>query len=149
MALSISVEADITTDVGRRTREGVRRFLEDGADRGHAEALDRVPVDRGTLQQALASFDPTWEDGALRYGVQDLPYARAQEWGTDGYYPPLEPLLEWSERVTGSKGLGYYVARVKIPEEGITAHPYMTPARERQKSWYKSHSISEYVKEEF
>lgn len=149
MALEIDIDMELAQGVGPKVEQGVRDYLEDGADKGHAVALDKVPVDRGTLQQALASYPPTWVDGSLRWGVQDTPHARPMEFGTGPYYPPLEPLLEWSERVTGSKGLGYYVARVKIPTEGIDAQPYARPGRDAQKSYYSSHSVSDYIEDQF
>jgi hypothetical protein len=70
------------------------------------------------------------------------------EFGTEPYYPPLQPLLEWSERVTGGKGLGYYVAREKIPNEGIDAHPYARPGAEKTKQYLKGNSFGEYLDNE-
>jgi hypothetical protein len=149
MALEIDIDAEIADGIGPKVEQGVKEYLMDGADKGHAVAVDRAPVDRGTLLQALSSFPPTWVDGSVRYGVQDVPHARPMEFGTAPYYPPLEPLLEWSERVSGGKGLGFYVARVKIPSEGIDAQPYMRPGRDAQESWYGSHGVGEYLDEQF
>ena len=85
----------------------------------------------------------------IRWGVRDTPYARPMEEGTAPFHPPLEPLLEWSQRVTGEKGLGYYVALHKIPTEGITAQPYIAPGVRSQVSWYDSHSPKKYIDREF
>ena len=148
MALNAEVDANITKDMGPRAIRGVKQYLRDGAERGHAEAVDRAPVDRGTLQRAVAEFMPTWEGDTLRWGVRDIPYARPMEFGTGGFYPPLQPLLEWAERVSGDKGLGFYVARVKIPEEGIDAQPYIRPGRDAQAKWYRSHSADSYIRDE-
>jgi len=148
MALTAEVDANITTDMGSKAMRGVRQYLRDGAERGHAEAVDRAPVDRGTLQRAVAEFMPTWDGDTLKWGVRDIPYAKPMEFGTGPYYPPVQPLLDWGQRVAGDEGLGWYVARVKIPEEGITAQPYIRPGRDAQTKWYRSHSAREYIRRE-
>lgn len=144
--LSVDVSIDKIDNVGVKTREGMTKYFEKGADRGFAEAMDRAPVDRGELMRNM--FSPTREKGEIKWGVRDTPYARPMEFGTEPFYPPLEPLLEWSQRVAGDTGLGYYVARVKIPEEGIDAQPYARPGRDAQIRWYRSHSPSDFVDRE-
>jgi len=126
--------------------KGVRQFLQDGAAVGFAHSQELVPQDRGTLLQSGFPPEET-QDGAIRWGYR-ANHAGPMEFGTSPFYPPLQPLLEWSERVTGDKGLGYYVARVKIPEEGIDAQPYVRPGREKQMQWYDAHDISEFIENE-
>jgi hypothetical protein len=70
------------------------------------------------------------------------------EKGTQPFQPPIQPLLEWSERVTGGTGLGWWVATVKIPEEGIEAQPYAKPGAEKQKQWYEANSLGQYLDRE-
>jgi len=71
------------------------------------------------------------------------------EEGTDPFYPPVKPLIEWSERVTGDPGLGYYVAKHKIPTEGIDAQPYLEPGAEAAVDWFNRNSVSSYIEGEF
>jgi hypothetical protein len=95
-----------------------------------------------------SGFPPEWtSDGILRWGYR-ANHAKPQEFGTDPYYPPLQPLLEWSQRVSGAKGLGFYVARHKIPEEGIDAQPYARPGREKQSQWYRANDVGRFIEEE-
>jgi len=148
MAINVEIDIETVSDIGPKTRKGVMRYLRDGADKGHSIALDNAPVDRGTLQQQLASFTPTIDGDTVRWGVRDVPYARAMEEGTQPFQPPVQPLLEWSERVSGDKGLGWYVATVKIPKEGIDAQPYARPGRDAQVNWYKGHSPTDYIEDE-
>jgi hypothetical protein len=145
--ISIDVDVDLEAEIGHKVNEGVMKYLEAGADRGFAEATERAPVDRGELLRNM--FTPERKMNQIQWGVRDTPYARPMEEGTAPFHPPLEPLLEWSQRVTGEKGLGYYVALHKIPTEGITAQPYIEPGVRSQVSWYDSHSAKKYIDREF
>jgi hypothetical protein len=44
--------------------------------------------------------------------------------------------------------LGWYVARVKIPEEGIEAKGFANEGRDRQANWYKSNPLGPYLERE-
>ena len=143
---SVKVDVDKMDNVGEKVEEGTNKYLMKGADRGFAEMTDKAPVDRGNLLQNM--FSPQKDRGRIVYGVRNVPYARAMEFGTEPFYPPVQPLLEWSERVSGGTGLGWYVARQKIPEEGIDAQPYARPAREKQVDWYRSHSVVDFIERE-
>ncbi len=127
------------------TSEGVlqahRKRLKKAGELGYSVSQEEVPFDEGTLQKT--GFQPEWRGNELVFGYTS-PYARPMEEGTDPFYPPLQPLLEWSERVSGGKGLGFYVARHKIPQEGIDAQPFLSPAAERMEQWLDSHGISEF-----
>lgn len=143
-----NVDADIQGRIGQKARRGVERFLLDGAQVGQNRAMEEVPEDRSQLRMSMAEFVPEVRNGDVVWGVGDQPHALPIEEGTDGFYPLLRPLLEWSERVTGDTGLGYYVARVKIPEEGIDAQPFLEPGAEAQAAWYDQHDVAEYIEEE-
>lgn len=144
--LGAKVDINVDAEAGQKIQNGVEKYLFAGADRGFAEMTDKAPVDRGNLLKNM--FSPEKEKERILHGVRDTSYARPMEFGTDPFYPPIKPLLEWSRRVSGGTGLGWYVARIKIPEEGIDAQPYARPARNKQISWYSSHSVREYIKDE-
>jgi len=62
---------------------------------------------------------------------------------------PTRATLEWSRRVSGDEGLGWYVAREKIPKEGIDEQPYLRPSAEIAQEWLQSHDFSDYFEREF
>ncbi len=145
--INLGVDLEGVSNVGPKVRRGIERYLIDGAAAGHAVAANEVPEDRGTLRKNM--FQPEVRDsGEVVYGVADVPYALPMEEGTQPFQPPIQPLLEWSERVTGDKGLGFYVALHKIPTEGIDAQPFLEPASEAQRDWYQTHDPSDYIEKE-
>jgi hypothetical protein len=114
--------------------------------KGFAVSLEHVPEDEGGLRHS--GFEPTWRsDGRIEFGFRS-DHALPIEKGTQPFHPPLQPLLDWSERKTGDKGLGFYVALHKIPTEGITAQPYAEPGAEAAKQWLKSRGFSTYLDKE-
>lgn len=144
--LDIELEESKVENVGRKVERAQKKRVKDAGDKGFAFSQEVVPEDRGTLRQS--GFPPEWEDSeTLRWGYT-ASHAKPQEFGTVPFQPPLQPLLEWSERVTGDKGLGYYVALEKIPTEGIDAQPYARPGRNVMKRYLKSHSHEEYLRKE-
>lgn len=144
--LNVDVTVDAKSNLGPKTREGILNYLEAGADRGWAEYLDRMPVDRGNMQQN--SYSPVRDGNTVRYGTRDIPYAQAQDKGT-GPIPnlPITPLLEWGERVGGGRDLGAAVW-AKIREEGIEPKHFSRAAREAQRNWYASRDASPYIERE-
>jgi len=143
--LEINISNPIDKDASGAIQEGQRQRLRDSADYAFAHSQERVPEDRGTLRQS--GFPPEWSNGAIQWGYAAA-HAKPQEFGTAPFWAPIEPLLNWAERVTGDRGFGYYVQQ-KIAEEGITAQPYARPAAEKQKQWLKTHSLGEYMEDEF
>lgn len=141
MPLDVSVDIELDRPVGQDIRTAQKDRMMDAATAGYNWSLEQAPEDRGTLKQT--SIPPEWRGSTLVWGYTQ-PYARAQEFGSVPYYPPLQPLLEWSQRVSGGKGLGFYVAREKIPEEGIAAKRFTRSGKDRQEQWLSSHSFSEY-----
>jgi len=129
-------------------RKGVRKWMRDGAAAGFNFSQEVVPQDRGAGGGLLGTgVSPQFRsDGSIEWGYT-APYAPHIEFGTDPFHPPVRPLVEWAERVANDPGLGYYVANVKIPEEGIDAQPYARPGKEEQKRWYSSHSVGPYIEE--
>ncbi|HMA77584.1 MAG TPA: hypothetical protein VKP88_00395, partial [Candidatus Paceibacterota bacterium] len=67
--------------------------------------------------------------------------------GTDAYWVPIQPLIDWARRQGEDEGLAYYV-QWKIAQEGIDEQPYLRPGAEAQSNWYSNHDISEYIKDE-
>jgi len=124
-------------------REALKERQFDIADRGFAESQERVPQDRGGLQQS--GFPPEERAGGRVVFGYTAAYARPIEEGTGPYYPPLEPLIEWAERIGAGPGLGYYVAREKIPEEGIDAQPYLEPAAEKMEDYMRTRGLERYL----
>lgn len=149
MGFTVDVDIDKKNNIGPKLREGITEYLKKGADRGLAEASNKVPVDRGAGGGLLSQlFTPEVDGERVQWGIRDAPHARPIEFGTDPFRPPIKPLLEWSNRVSGGDGLGFYVALHKIPEEGISEQPFMRPAKEAQINWYRSHSVDAFISRE-
>lgn len=145
MPVDISVSSELDVDYPGAVARAQHARLEDAMDRGFAVSQERVPQDRGTLMQT--AVPPEWDDGKIEFRYTQ-PYARPMEFGTTGFHPPTRPLVEWAERVAGDPGLGYYVANVKIPEEGIEAQPYARPGREAAKRWLEGNGFGRYLERE-
>jgi len=139
--LGIDSEQDSNLTGGDIIRADEQRRM-DAATLGYSISQERVPLDTGTLKKT--GFQPENRDGDIVFGYT-APYAQAMEEGTEPYYPPIQPLLEWADRIGAGPGLAYYVARHKIPTEGITAQPYLAPSAERMDDWLSSHSLEEYL----
>ena len=130
----------------KAVERGVKKWMKDGATAGFNFSQEVVPQDRGTLLQS--GVPPQMRnDGSVVWGY-NAPYAKPMEFGTDPFFPPVQPLVEWAERVADDPGLGYYVAKQKIPTEGISEQPFARPGVEEQKRWYRSHSASSYIEDE-
>jgi len=145
--IETSVSHEGIDGYGPKVKQAILKYLKDAAQVGQNVALEEVPEDRGTLRKSLAQFVPQERDGSVVWGVGGQPQALPMEYGTDPYQPPIQPLLEWSKRVTGDEGLGWYVATVKIPEEGIDEQPYLRPGAEAQREWLLNHDVSEYIQD--
>jgi len=145
--METSVEYDSIDDYPQKVQEGIYTYLKDSAQAGQNMALEEVPEDRGTLRKSLAQFVPQERDGSIVWGIGGQPHAAPMEFGTDPYWAPIQPLIEWAERVAGDPGLGYYV-QWKIAQEGIDAQPYLRPGAEIQEEWLKSHDVSSYIEDE-
>ncbi len=141
--MPVQFDIDTTeTEMQAAFEDAFYEYLMDAATVGYNHAVELAPEDRGTLKQT--SFAPERRQNDIVYGFT-APYAKAQEYGTDPYYPPLQPLLEWSQRVTGGLGWGFYVARKKIPTEGIDEKRFARAGKEKQERWLDSHDVSDYT----
>ena len=127
-------------------KQAERNYRRDAASKGFAFSQEVVPQDQGTLLQS--GFQPEIRGDSVVWGYT-APQAAPMEYGTDAFRPPVTPLLEWSRRVTGDEGLGWYVATEKIPKEGIDAQPYLRPSAEIAEQWLQSHDFSDYFEREF
>ncbi len=141
--MPVQFDIDTTeTEIQEEFEDAFYEYLMDAATVGYNHAVELAPEDRGTLKQT--SFPPERRQNDIVYGFT-APYAEAQEYGTEPYYPPLQPLLEWSQRVSGGLGLGFYVAREKIPTEGIDEKRFARAGRDKQERWLNSHDVSDYT----
>jgi len=143
--LDIELEETRVENVGRKVEKAQKKRMEDAGMRGFAFSQEQVPEDRGTLRHS--GFEPEWDGNILRWGYR-ADHAWPTEEGTQPYWAPIEPLLNWAERVTGDRGFGYYVQQ-KIATEGIDAQPYARPGREVMKRHLKSNSLGDYLSDEF
>ena len=91
------------------------------------EAKRNAPVDRGGLRSSLRYNISFREDLPVGVVGSNLPYARALEFGTRPFTPPLKPLMEWGERVLGDESAGAAVWQ-KIRQNGISPQPFLIPA---------------------
>jgi hypothetical protein len=142
MTLGIEVDSSINIPAEKVKDANQQRKL-DAATKGFAVSQERAPQDRGTLQQS--GFQPeVRSDGTIVYGYT-APYAAPMEFGTGPFYPPVEPLVEWAERIGKDPGFGYYVARQKIPEEGIDAQPFLRPSADAVRGFLNTRGLSDYL----
>ena len=143
----VDVDLDGIDDVSGKVSKGIERFMLDGAQRGQNVAMEHVPEDRGNLRMSMAQFVPEVRNGEIVWGVGQQPHALPMEFGTEPYWAPIQPLLDWANRVGGGEGLAYAV-QWKIAQEGIDAQPYLRPGAEAQEDWYSNHDPSEYINDE-
>jgi hypothetical protein len=145
--IDMGVSLKEVDNVSGKVSRGIERFLLDGAQRGQNVSMEHVPEDRGNLRHSMAQFVPEVRDGDVVWGVGGQSHAMPMEFGTDPYWPPIRPLIEWANRQGADKGLAYYV-QWKIAQEGIDAQPYLRPGAEAQSEWYSRNDMSEYIENE-
>lgn len=143
--VEVNLERDSVDNLGHKVQRSQEKRMMRAATIGYNWAVEQAPEDRGQLKQT--SFPPEWDGDILRWGFTQ-PYAKKQEFGTDPFYPELEPLLEWSKRKTGGVGLGYYVAREKIPTEGIDEKRFARDGKDRQRRAYDGESFEDIFEDE-
>lgn len=144
--MEITVSHEISKNASEAVENAQRKRMQDAMDSGFARSQELVPQDRGTLLQS--GFPPEWtRDNRIQWGYE-ANHALPIERGTIPFHPPIEPLVEWAERVSGDPGLGYYVANVKIPTEGIDASPFAGPGAEKTKKWLETRDFGSYLDDE-
>ena len=95
----------------------------------HARAKIYAPSNDGNLRSKITINDL----GEGKYEiVSNVNYSAAMEYGTKPFTAPIAPLKEWAKKKFGNEEIGWAVWQ-KIRKEGITSHPYMTPARDYAK----------------
>lgn len=136
----LSANVDFTIDVSAQdVYEAHRERVKKAADLGFAVSQEEVPVDTGTLKQS--GFAPEFRGESVVYGYTAR-QARPMEEGTKpGHTPPIRPLMRWAERIGKDAGFGVWVATVKIPEEGVSAQPYLRPSVKRMRPWLDNHGL--------
>lgn len=137
-----SVEKNI--DASNAVSKANKRRLRDAMDKGFAVSQEQAPEDRGTLRQS--GFPPEWRHNRFQFGYR-ANHAGPMEFGTDPFWPPIDPLLEWAERVIGDKSAGYAVQK-KIAEYGIDPQPYIRPGRDAVRDYLNRHDFSRYLDDE-
>jgi hypothetical protein len=143
--VEFEIDVPLDTNVSENVRRAQYKRIMDAATAGYNWSVQQAPEDRGTLKQT--SVPPEREaDGAIVWGYTQ-PYAEAQEFGTQPYWPPARPLVEWAERVFGDPAIGYAVQH-HIAQEGIKAKRFARDGRDRQQQWLDSHDFGEYFEGE-
>lgn len=139
----IRAETRVTTDkdAAGAVDQGVRDAIFDAAGTGFEVSQRHVPVERGTLLQS--GFPPEERpDGSIVWGYT-AGHAKPIEDGTRAFTPPLQPLLDWGQRVGVPGGAVWQ----KIREEGIDAQPYVEPGVQAMKAKLRARGISHYISE--
>jgi len=145
--IDMGVDLEGIDNVSGKVSRGIERFLLDGAQRGQNVSMEHVPEDRGNLRHSMAQFVPEVRGGDVVWGVGGQPHALPMEFGTDPFWPPIRPLIEWANRQGADEGLAWYV-QWKIAQEGIDEHRYLRPGAEAQSEWYSRNDMSEYIENE-
>jgi hypothetical protein len=136
--LRADVDAEVIVD-DQDVLQSHRDRIKEAAELGYSVSQERVPFDIGTLK--ASGFKPEQrndEDIVFGYTAD---HAEAMEYGTPPKQVPTAPLVEWAERVANDPGLGYYVANVKIPTEGVDAQPYLRPAFDRMAPYLENRGL--------
>jgi len=133
--LSAEVNLDVDIDADD-VMQAHRERMEQAGQLGFAVSQEEVPVDTGTLK--ASGFGPEWRGDTLVIGYSAV-NAAPMEFGTEpGHTPPVAPLMRWAERIGKDPGFGAYVANTVIPERGVQAQPYLSPAAERMQAWIQN-----------
>jgi len=140
--LKLSVEVKENPKFEEEFVDKIKRVLLKTMLKMEELAIKNAPVDQGELRQKI-NLKPiglsSWYE--LR---SDAKHSEAMEYGTRPFYAPIDPLKEWARRKLGNESIGYAV-RAKIAKYGITAQPFMRPAKETAFNYW----FPLYKKEEF
>ena len=143
--IGVETRASGISNLGAKVRKGVKKWQRDGAAKGFAVAQENTPEDRGQLRQS--AFQPTERGDSVVWGYSGASYAAPQEFGTDPFWPPAKPLVEWAERVAGDPSLGYAV-QAKIAKEGIEEKRFIRDGADAQREWYRNNDVRRYIDRE-
>jgi len=127
--------ADALRSLESELTDALEAAMEDIGARIRGAAADEAPVDTGRLQNSLEAVVESVGATLTRVKVgSNLEYAKAQEYGTDAFFPPPSELRAWAGRVLGDESLAYPVAR-SIATTGIDEQPYLGPAFDENLTW--------------
>ena len=163
------IELDIDIDTSQldaaKYDRAIRKKLQDGMEFGMNVAHEKAPEDRGTMK--ASRIDPEWRGNTLVAGYAS-PYAEAQEFGTEPFTPPLQPLLEWGDRVFNTERSANEVLQdleengwhpgifahpgaavwSKIRENGIQEKRFLRDGSDAAKDYLQGHDTSQYFDRE-
>ena len=139
--LNVSVSHS-SKGVSKKFEQAHRKWLKDGASVGFAQSQELAPQDRGTLLQS--GFPPEVQNQDIVWGYAGPSYILPMERGTDPFWPPAKPLVEWAERVAGDPSLGY-ATQHKIAKEGLEGREFVAGGAEAQAQWYKNNDFGDYL----
>jgi len=143
---TIQVEQDTHANAVHAVGNALDEYYIEALARGYAVSQNNAPEDNGQLRRSGFAPEKRGED-TVAFGYT-APYAAAQEFGTDPFTPPIQPLLEWGERVAGSEDFGAAVWH-KIREEGIDEKRYMRDGARATREWLDSHEFGNWLEDEF
>jgi len=135
LSTNVSLDVNISAE---DVYQAHRKRVKDAADLGFSVSQEKVPHDRGTLQDS--GFPPEFRGENVVFGYSAV-QAKTMEFGSPPRYVPIEPLMRWGERIGKGRGFGYYVATEVIPEKGIESQPYLRPAARRMRPWLDNHGL--------
>lgn len=144
MPIGVNTTVSIDKDASGAIRRANRSRMEDAMDKGFAVSQEEAPEDRGTLRQS--GYQPTWDGDTIRFGYR-ANHAWPTEEGTAPFWPPIEPLLGWADRVLGDEGAAYAIQQ-KIAKYGISPQPFAEPGKDAAKRYLDTHSFREYLERE-
>ena len=144
--IQIDVDIDVQDRIGAKAKRGVEKFLLDGAQAGQNMAMEHVPEDRSNLRMSMAQFVPEVRGNEVVWG-STAPHTLPIEKGTQPFWPPAKPLVEWANRIGMDDSFGYYV-QWKIAQEGIESQPFLEPGAEAQAAWYSRKNVNDYIDNE-
>jgi len=120
----------------KETLEKLERVLFKTVLKMEELAVRNAPVDQGELKQKIHVVPM---ELSLRYELRaDAKHSASIEYGTRPFYAPIDPLKDWAQRKLGNENIGYAV-RAKIAKYGITAQPFMRPAKETALGYWFNH----------
>ena len=125
-------------DVDKEIQDNVDGFLKEIAIKLTNKLKETAPVHTGRLRNSITILER--KKGKIVVGV-NAKYAAALQFGTDPFWPPIEPLKDWARKKLGAEGLAYYVqkkiaGKIEDKEGGITKNPFVTRAIDRLRQEY-------------
>jgi len=131
-------QGDITDAVMRQITDALLDQIADEFFTKTQELIvEKGITDQGTLLKSGMIIRFPME----KHVIYTASYAGAIEWGSRPHRPPVEPLIDWSERKLGVHGkdarrAGWAIA-LKIAREGTEPRPFIRPALQFLKRNFK------------